>query len=126
MKPTVYLYNLRNEKGQQIEILCLTSNIACRHVNANDYGKRIGYIAEIEGYSAEDKTAVTNPFTDEMLIFKGFDQELLTNFLAMYRAAGIATIPLKAGLTPTNVNWTSVELHAELHQEHQEFLKQKQ
>ena len=61
-----------------------------------------------------------------MLIFKGFDQELLSDFLAMYRVAGIATIPLKAGLTPTNVGWSSVELHAELQQEHQEFLKQKQ
>lgn len=125
MKPTIYLYNLRNDKGRQIEMLCLSANIACRHVNADEYGKRIGYIAEIDGFGAEDKMAVTKPFTDEMLIFKGFDQELLTNFLAMYRTAGIAVIPLKAGLTPTNINWCSIELHGELQQEHQEFLKQK-
>ena len=125
MKPTIYLYNLRNDKGRQIEMLCLSANIGCRHVNTDEYGKRIGYIADIEGFDATDKMPVTQPFTDEMLIFKGFDQELLTNFLAMYRTAGIATIPLKAGLTPTNIQWCSVELHAALQQEHQEFLKQK-
>ena len=126
MKPTLYLYNLRNDKGRQIEMLCLTNGIACRHVNSEDYGKYIGYIAEIDGYKAEDKTPIKELFTDEMIIFKGFDQELLSNFLAMYRQAGIAVIPLKAGLTPTNVGWSSTELHAELQQEHQEFLKQRQ
>lgn len=127
MQPTLYLYNLRNDKGQQIEMLCLANNIACRHVNADEYGKYIGYIAGIEGYNDNDKTTQTaTPFTDEMIIFKGFGQEMLSDFLAMYRQAGIPTIPLKAGLTPTNIGWSSIELHAELQQEHQEFLKQRQ
>lgn len=124
MKPTIYLYNLRNEKGRQIEMLCLGNNIACRHVNPDEYGKYIGYIAEIEGFGSEDKSVAKDAFASEMLIFKGFDQEYLGNFLAKYRQAGIATIPLKASLTPTNIKWSSIELHAELNQEYQEFLKQ--
>lgn len=125
MKPTLYMYNLRNEKGRMIEMLCVGRDIACRHVDANDYGKRIGYIAEIDGYDNTEKSPNTGTFDDEMLIFKGFDQEMIGTFLAQYREAGIAVIPLKAGLTPTNVQWSSIELHAELQQEHQEFLKMK-
>lgn len=124
MKPTIYLYNLRNEKGQQIELLCASNNIACRHVDASEYGKRIGYIAEIDGFTASDKISDYTPFAEEMLLFKGFDQEMLTTFLAQYRQAGITTIPLKAGLTPTNIHWSSIELQAELDEEHQAFKKQ--
>lgn len=125
MQPTIYLYNLKSEKGQQIELLCVKHHIACYHVNVADYGKAIGYIAEIEGFTAEEKTTQYTPFEDEMLLFKGFDQEMLTTFLAKYRQAGIATIPLKAGLTPTNIHWSSIELQAELNKEHQAFNQQK-
>ena len=124
MQPTIYLYNLKSEKGQQIELLCVKLHVACRHVNAADYGKAIGYIAEIEGFTAEEKMSQFTPFEDEMLLFKGFDQEMLTTFLAEYRQAGIATIPLKAGLTPTNVQWSSIELQAELSEEHRAFNQQ--
>ena len=125
MKPTVYLYNLQSEKGRQIELLCLGQGIACRHVAANEYGVRIGYIAEIEGFDATVKSEVTQPFVDEMMILKAFDQNLLETFLSQYKNAGIEVIPLKAALTPTNVHWSSIELHAELVQERDEFLKQR-
>lgn len=126
MKPTVYLYNLRNPKGRQIELLCLGQNIACQHVEPAQYGLRIGHIAQIDGFDATPKNIVTEPFTDEMILFKGFDQNMLGDFLARYREAGIEVVPLKAGLTPTNIQWSSTELIAELRQERDEFLKQKQ
>ncbi len=126
MKPTLYLYNLRNEKGAQIEMLCIANEISCQHVDSKDYGKRIGYIAEIEGFDNTAKREIATPFTDEMLIFKNFDQILLEKFLTLYRQRGIATIALKAALTPTNMQWDSAELHAELCQERDEFIRQKQ
>lgn len=126
MQPTLYLYNLRNEKGEQIELLCLANGIACRHVNSKEYGKRIGYIAEIEGYDSRDKRKIELPFGEEMLVFKNFDRILLEKFLLQYRERGIATIALKAAITPTNVEWDSAELYAELCQERDEFLRQKE
>lgn len=122
MKPTIFLYNLRNEQGAMIEALCAAEGISCHHVAPELYGERIGYIAGIEGFAATGNKVDGATLSDEMLLFKNFDQELLTTFLAQYRQAGIKTIPLKAGLTPTNIHWTSIELHAELHEEHQAFL----
>lgn len=125
MKPTIYLYNLRNEKGTQIEILCSTLGVACHHVDPALYGEKIGYITQIEGFEKSKSDIATTPINDEMILFKEFDQEMLTNFLTSYRQAGITVVPLKAGLTPTNIHWSSVALHAELQQEHQAFLKNK-
>ena len=125
MKPTIYLYNLDNEIGAQIEALCAVEGIECCHVAPELYGERIGYVVGIEGFTPSNEKTDNTTLTDEMLLFKNFDQELLTTFLGKYRQAGIKTIPLKAGLTPTNIHWTSAALLAELHEEHQAFLKQK-
>lgn len=125
MKKTIYLYNLRNEKGRHIELLCLSQGIACRHVDSHEYGQRIGYIAEIAGFAAQDTPSNAPAFSDEMLIFKGFDQDALGAFLAQYRQAGIEPVALKAGLTPTNVHWNSLQLHTELQQERAAFMQQK-
>lgn len=125
MKPTIYLYNLHNETGTQIETLCATQGITCCHVSPELYGERIGYVVGIEGFERKSTTSETIAMTDEMLLFKNFDQEMLTSFLAQYRQMGIKTIPLKAGLTPTNIHWTTIELHAELNEEHQAFLQRK-
>lgn len=126
MQPTLYLYNLRNDKGRLIELLCADRNIACRHVDVHEYGERIGFIAGIKGCTANKEQSSAPPFCDEMIVFKGFDQEMLGTFLSLYRQAGIAPVALKAGLTPTNVTWNSQQLHAELQQERDAFLQQKQ
>lgn len=125
MNKAIYLYNLHNEKGRQIELLCIAQGIECRHVESNEYGEYIGYIAQLPGFAAHNTPRMVVPFADEMLIFKGFDQEMLGTFLAQYRQAGIEPVPLKAGLTPTNVHWDSAQLHAELQQERDAFAKQK-
>ena len=119
------MYNLHNDTGTQIEALCAMEGVECRHVAPEQYGELIGYIAGIEGFTATNTTPSAVEMNDEMLLFKNFDQAMLTDFLARYRQAGIKTIPLKAGLTPTNIHWTSIALHDELHEEHQAFLKQK-
>lgn len=124
MKQTLYLYNLRNEKGRHIELLCLSQGIECRHVDSHEYGEYIGYIAQIPGFAAQGKPQAVPAFVDEMIVFKGFDQEMLGTFLAQYRQAGIEPVALKAGLTPTNVQWNSAQLHAELQQERAAFMQQ--
>ena len=55
---------------------------------------------------------------DEMMVFCGFDDTLLSRFLSRYRQTNIAPIPLKAGVTPNNLFWDTLQLHRELAEEH--------
>lgn len=124
MKPTLYMYNLHNEKGRQLELLCVSQGILCKHVDAALYNQPIGYVT-IEGFPASDTPAGDETFEDEMLIFKEFTQEQIGTFLSQCRQANIPPTPLKAGLTPTNIHWTSIQLHKELQEEHRAFTEQK-
>ena len=121
MSTEIFLYNLDNAKGRMIEALCSRQGIAYRHVPVADYLERIGYVCGIEGFSRIDIPFTGVPFTDEMILMKGFDNTSLQNFLVAYRDEGISSVMLKAGLTPTNVHWNSLQLHDELAHEYETF-----
>ena len=48
-----------------------------------------------------------------------FGGKLLNQFLQEIRAAHLPGVGLKAVLTPTNMEWSSVRLHDELRREHE-------
>ena len=58
----------------------------------------------------------------EVLIFSGFANEMLDVFLAAYKKAGIAPIPLKAVHTEHNDKWSLYALCEELRREHAAML----
>ena len=58
----------------------------------------------------------------EVLIFSGFAGEMLDVFLAAYKKAGIAPIPLKAVHTEHNDKWSLYALCEELRREHAAML----
>lgn len=58
----------------------------------------------------------------EVLIFSGFAGEMLDVFLAAYKKAGIAPIPLKAVRTEHNDKWSLYALCEELRREHAAML----
>lgn len=58
----------------------------------------------------------------EVLIFSGFAGEMLDVFLAAYKKAGIAPIPLKAVHTEHNNKWSLYALCEELRREHAAML----
>ena len=58
----------------------------------------------------------------EVMIFSGFAGEMLDVFLAAYKKAGIAPIPLKAVRTEHNDKWSLYALCEELRREHAAML----
>ena len=63
--------------------------------------------------------AVKNDAADlpEFIIFQGFDDDALQEYLKAYRETGLEKIPLKAVLTPYNMSWTLKELIEQLKEE---------
>ena len=58
-----------------------------------------------------------------MLVICNLTDAQMNQMLAYFRKEGIQ-IALKAALPPTNMNWSSVELHDELVREHEAVQKQ--
>lgn len=111
------LYNLDNQKGREIECLCKKLNIEYKHIPAADYLEHIGTLAALSGFNRIGLPFTGIPFPDEIILFQNFDSSSLNLFLDKYRSAGIPSVPLKAGLTPTNIHWNSLQLHKELKNE---------
>lgn len=116
--PILLLYNLNDEgpKSTKLKLLSVKQGIKVRPVERREFGKQLGMLA---GLSKDDGTIFSGAgFEEEMLVFVGFSNEQLDEFLQSYRAAKIPPIPLKAVLTSTNVFWNSLQLHEELVREH--------
>ncbi len=113
----IFLYHLDNAKGREIEALCRKLKIKYHHIAERDYLEPIGLLTGIEGFSSMGIPFTGIAFDEEMMLLKNFGNTQLDTFLAAYRQAGIAPVVLKAGLTPTNIYWNSLQLYEELSQE---------
>ena len=87
--PTILLYNLDNPRGAKIRRMCLSLRL---------------------------RTALV---PRELLLIVNCPGPLLDLFLQAFRRQKLAPVRLKAVLTPTNREWDSVALHAELCRERQ-------
>ena len=115
---TVLFYNLGGEKGRKIRMICMKLGLGIRTVEPEEFGEKIGYAAKLPGYETTGAGAADNvPFTDEMLVFKGFSRSMLDTFLAELRKGG-CTVSLKAVVTDANRDWDSYTLHAAVAAEH--------
>ena len=115
---TVYLYNLHNPKGVSIRRLCGAMGIPVVEVSSQEYLQPIGALAGLPGFFRTPQRLEGVAFSDEMMLFQDFDDTALSRFHTRYREAGIAKVDLKAGLTPHNIFWNSLQLHDELMEEH--------
>lgn len=120
----ILLYNLDNEKGKQIRQVCSPLSISCRDVASDEYLQTIGALAGLPGFMLRPMTVAAPAFSDEMMLFCGFTNDDIYDFLSRYKAAGIAPVHLKATLTPHNVGWNSLEIHDELTKEHEAMNKE--
>ena len=118
MEKTILLYNLKNDKGVQIRRICSPLHISCRDVEPSEYMELIGALAGMPGFPRRQQSVSPVTFSEEMMIFCGFSNDDIYQFLAQYKTAGIAPVWLKASLTPNNIQWNSIELHKELSEEH--------
>ena len=114
----IFLYNLNSPKRRLIRRLCEQMGIPVDEVPREDYAQPIGVVVEMPGFVRHASVYSGPAFTDEMMLFRGFDDATLSRFLNRYRQAGIDKVDLKANLTPHNVLWNSFQLHDELLREH--------
>lgn len=118
-QPSLYLYQVDGSKKQQIGRLAAGMGIRVHQVLPADYLQPLGVLLDLPGFERTPLSYNGPLLPDEMMLMSGFDDTLLSRFLSAYRQACIPTIPLKAGVTPHNIFWTSLQLHQELEKEHQ-------
>jgi hypothetical protein len=124
----ILLHTEKVEKRHQIEALCRRHSIRFRALNASDADRMLMRLAspgQAVHAAARTQAAARAPKDyqlPEVMIFSGFSQEDLEEFLSEYKEAGIEIIPLKAVLTPHNYTWSLYELIRELQREHLELM----
>lgn len=110
--PTVLMLNLTAQKINQIQILSVRMNFACRIIRPEEQSCLISDL--LSGSTA--KTTTGKIFSDEMLIMDGFSHKDLNELLnEMIRKNN--TVSLKAVTTATNTGWTVSFLHDRLAEE---------
>jgi hypothetical protein len=119
----VLLFHVAAEKEKQIHTLCKSMQIQIIVIKKELYDNTLGALAGITGMKLSGKKYTGEEFPTDMMIFSGIPSDELDMFLKKYREAMIVPIPLKAVLTPTNINWKAGDLYQELLREHLSFQK---
>lgn len=124
------IYNINDKNKEKLfSLLCSnlkinTKKISNSQMNSSLY-EIIGFKARGNNNSISNRSnnMLNNPLLviPDFLVFSGFSDEKLDEFLKAYKEKGIEKIPLKAIVTPHNVNWTINELIAELIKENTRF-----
>ena len=110
MSPRVLAFNITDEKKiSQLNILSIRLNFLLTAVPRERQGCLIRDLLS----GAPASPAPVKPFEDEMLVLADFDHEDL-NFLLNELIRTGRRVALKAVATPTNVQWTAVQLHHQL------------
>ena len=120
MKPTILVFNLNETRLSKLRFLCMKLGVAVKPVPAEDFCQPIGALC---GLSEAVEAAPAEAFSEEMLIFCHMDNSAVNRFLQTAKQMRFAPVALKAILTPTNVEWSPVQLRAELKQEREAVLK---
>ena len=110
---TVLLYNCSGPQWSKLRQVFVMQKLRMKAVDPGQYGLPLAQVLEGSGESA----GVEEEFSDPMLVFCSLTGPQLDRLLGAMKRAKLPPIPLKAVLTPTNREWDSVALHAELWQE---------
>lgn len=106
--------------------LCKDLHFRTKSLTQADAGRTIGALAGTPGAASNTQKAPVGYKLPEILIFSGLEDGTLDFFLAAWKNAGIAPIPLKAIVTPHNTNWRLYALTEELQKEHAAMLLYRQ
>ena len=116
---TVLGFCIGGGKEKLIRQCCRSACAEYRSMVPSDSKKSLGSLAGIAGISPKAVVAADGEkIQSEMLVFSGFDQEALEEFLDLYRTMGIEKIDYKAMVTMHNIFWTPQGLYQELKKEH--------
>ena len=123
MKETVLLYKMENtnKKAELIQLMN-TLNIGVIIIEDKDLNQQMGYLLHLDGYQKQNDS--NESLKEEMMILFNFDDNKMNILLQILRNSEIPFIPLKAAITPTNVDWTFKYLHEHVKEEHEMMTKQ--
>ena len=111
------LYHVEDAaKEKQLSALCRELHLTARRLTNADRDRAVAALCG-EKVNANVQKAPAGYKLPEVLIFSGFAGEMLDVFLAAYKKAGIAPIPLKAVHTEHNDKWSLYALCEELRRE---------
>lgn len=112
----VLLYNFRNEaRRKKVKALLFRLALPSREVEPEEQGYPLGTLLGEPGEMPGEAT--DEPFTEEMLVMHGLAPRQFHGLVDGLRQQGVI-VPLKAVVTPHNIQWTSARLHRELSAEH--------
>ena len=118
--PAVLLYNFRDPaRRARIRGWLDRKGVRALEVAPTELHHSLGALLGLPGFDREPGLRLERGFEEEMLVMFGFQGTLLHDFLAFFREEGLPPVALKAMITPTNVNWTSLALYAALKEEHE-------
>lgn len=107
--PTLLLFNIAPQKRAALQVIGLRCGCRMQAVPTEKQGATLARI--LSGETGEITPA--EPFTEELLVMAGLNDRRLDTVLTELRRRKVH-IPLKAVVTPTNADWTAVELYEEL------------
>ena len=117
------LYHVEeNLKEKQLSALCRELHLTARRLTNADRDRAVGVLCGEKVPNVKAQKAPAGYRLPEVLIFSGFAGEMLDVFLAAYKKAGIAPVPLKAVRTENNDKWSLYALCEELRREHAAML----
>ncbi len=120
MRPTILIFNLSEARLSKLRFLCMKLGLTVKVVPAEDFSQPL---AALCGLSDRVDAASAEAFPEEMLVFCHMDNALVNRFLQTAKQMRFAPVALKAILTPTNAEWTPVQLCQELKQEREAVLR---
>lgn len=120
MRPTILTFNLNETRLSKLRFLCMKLGLLVKPVPAEDFCQPISALC---GLAEATESAPAESFPEEMLIFCHMDNAQVNRFLQTAKQMRFAPVALKAILTPTNAEWTPLQLRDELKQEREAILR---
>ena len=119
VQPTVLLYNIQEgERAETIRRYLAGAGIRIIDVLPAEYMQKLGALLGLPGFAKDAPPNMGFSFPEEMLVMFAFTDKVMDDFFQSFRDAGIASVGLKAAITPTNINWTSKQLYEAISEEH--------
>ena len=126
VQPTVLLYNLQEgERAETIRRYLSRAGIQIIDVLPSEYLQKLGALLRLPGFAKDAEPNLGFSFPEEMLVMFAFTDKVMEYFFQYFREAKIASVGLKAAITPTNINWNSKQLFEAISEEHRRIMDAK-
>jgi len=124
MQKIMLAFNFSPERLQALRLVAMLAKVQLRAVERKDMNQTLGALVGLPGMARTEEEYTDSEAKEEMLYLCGINGPTLDRLLSGIKRSPLKQIALKSMLTPTNVEWTPVQLISELNQEH-EFMTKK-